>query len=686
MTPTRQEFLYFSLPEKLLFYFLVYSSLAYMAWQFLVPYRLWRTGRPTGQPISLKTLIQWTSKIATYALAQKKVRTSRKWSGAPMHLAIFYGFMTLLLATTLLGINTYSPVKFHKGLYFLIYEQVTDWMGLVFLIGLAWATVRRIRIDLEAKKSRIKLADLTDPQVIRQISEHRRRPLTSTFQDYGTLLLLAFLGLTGFWVEAARISVEPRPWDWTDPVGRFLAHAQGDWSLLPFKSTLYLSVWWLHALLVCALFCLLPKMRIRHILLSVGSVAGAPNMPTGKLRKIEMEEVERTEQVGAKLARDFNRWQLLSLDACMECGRCTEVCPAWAVGKVLNPKQVVQDMRASLRTGEDLAERVSEEALWACTTCNACVEACPVLIRHVDLIVDVRRNLVSEGRLSGSGAIMLRQTSSTGSALGGQSSAREDWMKGLDIPLARNNPHFEWLFWVGCAGATDPGAIKTTQAFANLLKRAGLSFACLGREEVCTGDPARRIGEEFLFQEMAATNVSAFKRYSIEKVVTACPHCFNSLRNEYLDFGSEMEVLHHSQLISRLIEEGKLSAASPERGSVVLHDPCYLTRINGDSDSPRKLLSNRNAEPAQNRAKTLCCGAGGGRMWMEEEPSQRPGNRRAQQLMGTGAETIAVACPFCRIMLGDSLRQQPGGSELKVIDIAEMVANANGVGGEAKSI
>jgi Fe-S oxidoreductase len=655
LTPTRQEFLYFSLPEKILFYVLVYSSLGYMAWQFATPYRLAQMGRPSETPPAKKDrLIGWISNVCVFVLAQKKVRSSRKTGGAPMHLAIFYGFMTLLVATTLLGINTYSPWKFHRGLYFLIYEQVTDWMGLVFLIGIGWAAVRRV-----------------------WLATRPLRPQANTPSDFWSLALLGVLGLTGFWVEAARISVEPRPWDWTDPVGGLWGHAQGDWSALPYKAVLYLSIWWLHALLVCLFFCVLPRMRLRHIIFAIASVAGKPDRPMGKLRLITMEEVEQTEQVGAKVAPDYSRWHLLSLDACMECGRCTEVCPAWLAGKVLNPRRVVQDVRTALRSGAELAPLIGEDALWACTTCNACVEACPVQIRQVDLIVDARRNLVSEGRLSGSGAVMLRQTSSTESAWGSSRSSREDWMTGLEIPLCRDRPNFEWLLWVGCAGATDPSAIKTTQAVAELLKQAQVNFACLGNEEACTGDPARRIGEEFLFQEMGQKNVSAFQRYGVKKVVTACPHCFNSLKNEYGDLGAEIEVVHHTQLLSRLIRKGALLAAKAPAGGLTLHDPCYLSRVNDDPESPRELVEGPLAEPAHRAKKTLCCGAGGGRMWMEEDPSLRPSNRRADEMVATGAQTVAVACPFCRIMLGDSLKQTKGGAELNLVDLAELLVQSN---------
>jgi Fe-S oxidoreductase len=250
-------------------------------------------------------------------------------------------------------------------------------------------------------------------------------------------------------------------------------------------------------------------------------------------------------------------------------------------------------------------------------------------------------------------------------------------MKGLDIPLCRDKVEFEYLFWVGCAGATDPGAIKTTKAVAELLQKAGIKFACLGKEEACTGDPARRVGEEFLFQEKAMQNASVFEKYRVKKVVTSCPHCFNSLKNEYGEFGAKMEVFHHTQLLNTLVSKGQLLASKPNRGDVVFHDPCYLGRVNEETEAPRGLVSGEVVEPEHHGAKTLCCGAGGGRMWMEESPSQRPSNRRAEELAATGAKTVAVGCPFCRIMLGDSLKQVRPNDEINLVDLAEMLQDAN---------
>lgn len=668
MEPTRAEFLHLPEWQKVLFYVLTFASLAYLAWQVWGRVRLWRRGKR----------IDWRPDLAgnvfRFVLGQKKVQTSRVAGAAIMHLCIFYGFLALLLATTLLAIATYAPLagipNFHRGTYYLVYESVFDVLGLFFVFGVGWAMARR----------------------------WLRRPLvvSHAWSDSWALILLLLVGATGYLLEAARMRNSPQPFDVSAPAGYALS------KLLPeISASTYLGIWWFHMAWVLVFFAVIPKMRLRHIVMAVFSAAGKPETPMGALRTIPMEEVEQTGQIGVANAADYSRWHLMSLDACMECGRCTEVCPANGVGKTLNPKLIAQGVRQANATGAAIAETLTEEALWACTTCNACVEACPVLIRHVDLIVDARRYLVAEGRFSGTGAAMLRQIGGTSNAWGQPAASREDWMQGLDVPLCRDGAEFEFLFWVGCAGATDPGAVKTTKAVAELLKKAGVSFACLGREEACTGDPARRVGDEFLFQDHAQRNASAFEKYGVRKVVTACPHCFNSFKNEYGDFGAAIEVWHHSQLIADLIARNRLRPASPERGEVAFHDPCYLGRINNESDAPRRALGDRTslnseavplvqwierdpsevrnlAEPPNHGRKTLCCGAGGGRMWMEEAPDQRPGNRRARELLGTGAKTVAVACPFCRIMLDASFKQVVE-DEVRLVDLAEMVRDANQV-------
>jgi Fe-S oxidoreductase len=680
---TRQEFLFLTGPQKVLFYLLAFASLGYCAYQIYGRSRLWLSGKPISWAGGPRV---WWENVSRYVLGQRKVRSSRPRSGAPMHLLMFYGFLTLLVGTTLLAINTYSPFKFHYGIYYMVYEQVLDWMGLAFLVGVVWAFFRRMR-NSQTKLGSAELKSEDPAQVAKQGEQGRRRPMTHALSDDLTLALLFIVGFTGFLLEAARISADPHPFDQsTSPVGFALS------ALVPGLQPIgYVAIWWFHMAWVFLFFAVIPRMRLRHIVMAVASTAGKPPHPMGELKPISLEEVEQTGQIGVAQAKDYSRWHLMSLDACMECGRCTEVCPAWNVGKVLNPKQIVQDIRGAMGSETEIASAVSEEALWACTTCNACVEACPVLIRHVDLIVDSRRNLVAEGKLSGPAAVMLRQTTSTGHAWGAQSSTREDWMKDLEIPLAREGGDFDVLFWVGCAGATDPGAIKTTRATAQLMKMAGIKFACLGKEETCTGDAARRTGDEFLFQEKAQQNIANFQKYGVKKVVTPCPHCFNTLKNEYVQFGAELEVEHHTQMLSRLVDQGKIERVEPNPGEVTYHDPCYLARVNNESDAPRKLVgespelnqriipdqgSKNLAEPEHFGRKTLCCGAGGGRMWMEEPADQRPTNRRAQELLATGAKTVAVGCPFCKIMLDTGIKQVTE-DEIRLVDLAELLAEKN---------
>ena len=666
MEPTRTEFLFMPGPLwKVAFYVVTFACLAYMAWAFYRRSREWMKGRPVGWKAD------WVKGVLKYVLGQKKVQGSRPRSGAPMHLMLFWGFLSLLLATTLLAVATYSPLigvsNFHRGTYYLVFEASFDILGLVFLGGVVWAIVRRLG---------------------------SREPLVYGRQDWLALGILLMLGVTGYLVEAARIAANPQEWDVFSPIGYTLSKA-----LQGIGEPAYIGIWWFHVAWVWAFFVTLPHIRLRHIVTATLAAAGKPKTPMGRLQPISMEQVEQTGKIGASVAADFSRWHLLSLDACMSCGRCTEVCPAHAVGSVLDPRKVVADIYQTVSSGGNIADAVSEEALWACTTCNACVEACPVDIQHVEMIVDARRALVAEGKLSGTGAVMLRQVGGTGHAWGQPSSGREDWMKGLDVPLCRDGADFEYLFWVGCAGATDPAAIKTTQAVAKLLAKAGVSFACLGVEESCTGDPVRRIGDEFMFQEQVGKNQTVFEKYGVKKIVTACPHCMNTLRNEYPDFMGRVEVFHHTELLNQLVESSALKPADPGDGETVYHDPCYLARVNNASDAPRGLVGDethmdtdasaivhalgrqsdgerRLAEPEHHGRKTLCCGAGGGRMWMEEDPARRPSTRRVKELLATGAKQVAVACPFCRIMLDAGIKQETD-EEIRLVDLAELLQEAN---------
>jgi Fe-S oxidoreductase len=388
--------------------------------------------------------------------------------------------------------------------------------------------------------------------------------------------------------------------------------------------------------------------------------------------------------------------QLLALDACVSCGRCQDACPAFAAGKPLSPRDLVQTIRAEVDRldfaqlsatpeageGHSLgATVIAAETLWACTTCGACVQSCPVEVAPLEFITDLRRDRVAEGALRGPPAAALQKTQRSGNPWGLPQADRFKWAQGLDVPAVVENPDFEILYWVGCAASYDPRAGKVARALVGLLEAAGVNFACLGPEERCSGDAARRMGDEFLFQELATANIETLQRHQVRRIVTHCPHCLNALSRDYAAFGGGFEVIHHTQLLDELIGQGRLSCGggSAAAGPVTYHDPCYLARINGVVDAPRRVVdaargggADELREMPRRGCGTACCGGGGGRMWFEDAPDGRIGGDRIREALDTGAGTIAVSCPFCLTMMTDGVAAKDPGVVVK--DVAEILA------------
>jgi Fe-S oxidoreductase len=406
---------------------------------------------------------------------------------------------------------------------------------------------------------------------------------------------------------------------------------------------------------------------------------------------VSLADVEATGQIGVARLADFSRRQLVELDACVSCGRCEDNCPAFEAGKPLSPRNVVQDLVAALNADEIQAnlhgETIAAETLWSCTTCGACTDVCPLGISPMRMIIDMRRYLIGEGALRGSPAIALQKTDRAGNPWGLSPAERFAWADGLDVPLVSKHADFEVLYWVGCAAAYDRRVQKVARSFVRLLQTAGVNFAVLGPEERCTGESARRMGDELLFQQLAATNVETLARRNVRRIVAHCPHCVNSLRNDYPSVGGNYEVMHHSQLLAELVEQGRLvatatGAAAAAATAITYHDPCYLARANGVTEEPRAVLSAVASAGCQlpvvelprNRRQTSCCGGGGGRMWFDDAPAQRVGQARVREIAESGADSVAVSCPFCLIMLGDGLAVQK--PDMRVRDIAEVLADA----------
>jgi Fe-S oxidoreductase len=431
---------------------------------------------------------------------------------------------------------------------------------------------------------------------------------------------------------------------------------------------------------------------------------------------IDPEQMSEDDVFGVGKVEDFTWKQLLDLTTCTECGRCQDQCPAWNTGKPLSPKLVITDLRdhlfekAPFLTGEASAEGASalqptspnghdpavlekglvadvvgDDVLWSCTTCGACVEQCPVDIEHVDTILDMRRyEVLMESRFPTEAGTMLRNVENSGDPWGLGSGQRLSWADGLDfeVPVVSGTipDDVEYLYWVGCAGALEDRAKRTTQAIARLLHRAGVRFAVLGPRESCTGDPARRLGNEYLYQVQAQQNIETLNQAGARKVVASCPHCFNTIAREYPDLGGHYEVVHHSQLFARLVAEGRLNPSEPMEATVTYHDPCYLGRHNDVYDAPRSLLGAvpgvRQVEMRRCRERGFCCGAGGSRMWMEERLGKRVNLERTDEALGTGADVVGTACPYCMVMLDDAVKQRQAEGEaegVRVLDVAQVL-------------
>ena len=426
---------------------------------------------------------------------------------------------------------------------------------------------------------------------------------------------------------------------------------------------------------------------------ALGALYSTPNM--------DPEQLSEDDVFGSGKIEHLSWKQNLDLATCTECGRCQEQCPAWNTGKPLSPKLVIMALRdhlfksapsligpkATKTTEVPLVPDVIEsDVLWSCTTCGACVEACPVDIEHVDVIVDMRRyKVLMDSEFPTEANLMLRNVENQGDPWGLGPSKRLDWTKALDfeIPVITGQipDDVEYLFWVGCAGALDERAAKTTQSIARLLHSGGVRFAVLGPKETCTGDPPRRLGNEYLYQMQAMTNIETLNSSGVKKIIASCPHCVNSLANEYPSLGGNYEVIHHSQVLDKLVSERKLSPVSPVQATVTYHDPCYLGRHNSVYDEPRSVLNSvpgvKTIEMHKHRSKGFCCGAGGSRMWLEENIGKRINMERTDQALTTGADMVSTACPYCMIMLDDGLKQRqaegtaPEG--MRVLDVSQIL-------------
>ncbi|HEX5947403.1 MAG TPA: heterodisulfide reductase-related iron-sulfur binding cluster [Acidimicrobiales bacterium] len=593
-----------------------------------------------------------------------------------MHSLIYFSFIILLAVTTVLEINHQMPegAKFLHGDVYRAYSLVGDVAGILFLIGVVWAIVRRY---------------VQRPYRIRIKSKPEHAVILGTFFA---------IGVTGFGAEAYRIALEGRPdYEKWSVIGYPLAGLVEDTASL----SGWHQGWWIAHVASFFLFVvILPVTMLRHIFTSpLNMYLRDKERPKGAMKAMPNLMETELETFGASTVEDFTWKQLLDTDACTMCGRCTSVCPAHATGKPLDPREIVlKTGEVMARSGEpvvstpigldpeitisssSLFERITPEEVWACTSCKACDEICPVNIEILDKILDMRRYLsLMESNFPTELGTAYRGMENSGNPWGMSQSDRAAWTSKVDgVPIVEPGDAFEheYLYWVGCAGSFDDKNQKVSVAMSKLMQRAGIDFAILGPSENCTGDPARRSGNEYIFQMLAMQNIESLDGMGVKKIVTQCPHCFNTLQNEYPQLGGNYEVVHHSQFLEWLIAEGKLDMSDARLDErVVYHDSCYLGRHNDIYQSPRKVIGSLSGieivEAGRNGTKGMCCGAGGARMWMEETTGKKVNDERSEELIATGASRIAVACPFCYIMIDDGAKAAgKEDDEVKVADIS----------------
>jgi Fe-S oxidoreductase len=571
-----------------------------------------------------------------------------------MHAAIFWGFLVLFPTIVIAMIGAADP------------RSTLPWLG-----EQGWYA---LLVDIFAV---LVFAGVLTGFVIRKVVRPKRFVGSHVGEADLILALIAGIVVTLLMWHASRIALgwNEYPAGWA-PLSTTIAQVLPA-AILPYLER---SAVWAHILIILSFLVYLPYSKHLHILVAAFNVYFGKTRPRGALEKIDFERPESEVRFGTAGARDLTWKQMLDTMSCTECGRCQEVCPAYNTGKPLSPKLVIMYERDHLLAQKDtpiVPNAVIDDMVWDCVTCGACVRECPVNIEHIDHIVDLRRNLVMvESRFPDEAGTMLRDVDRTSNPWGKPQSDRTQWAEGLGVRVLQpGDPAPDVLFWVGCAPAFDERARKAAISTAKLLQTAGVDFAILGPREACNGDPARRMGDEYTFQRLAGENVQTLNGAGVKKIITTCPHCFNTLGNEYGDFGGSYEVVHHTEFLSELVRQGKLSPAASER-TITYHDSCYLARHNDVRSQPRELVDavGKAIEMPRNRERTYCCGAGGARMWMEEKRGRPINQERVREAAATGAEVLGVACPFCTVMLDDGVRET--GAKLQVFDLATLLHEA----------
>ena len=655
------------------FYTAAFAACGFAGLVFIRRFLQYRQGRPAAPERPAKTFGNVAGNLIGYLLFHKELLRDR--AAGIAHLLVFYGFLILFIGTCLVFLEHDTPLHFFYGPFYLVSSLIIDLGGVAFIVGLGIFVVRR----LSERSGRV-LREWWIPAMI------------------GLLLVI---GATGFLLEGARIAHRMPAHEKWSAVGYTVASAMRLVGVHG-ESALWLHrvLWPTHAVFCVLFFALLPWRFFGHMVYGAASWAIRNRRPLTELPILPLEQ-----SPGAATWRELSWRDLLQTDACTTCGRCNDSCPASAAGKPLRPRDVVLGLRSamgpvSVSTVGDvsldpthLSHWIADDVLWSCTTCGACNDACPVGIDVFHKIVDVRRGRVESGQIPKAAETLFESSAERFNPFGKPQSHRLEWAAGIDLPVAREEEAIELLYWVGCAGAFDPDGQSVARSMIKILQQLEIPFRVLGKSECCTGDPARRMGEEGLFRQLAAMNIETFRRHSVKRILTACPHCLNTFKNEYPFLADALDasvvVEHHSEFLARMIRERRIVLPEATGKTVTFHDPCYLGRGNGQTEAPRAVIgavSSENREMPRHGSSSFCCGAGGGAMWLDVAGKTRVENIRAREAADTGAETLVTACPFCKGMLqaGKQSLEQEGGvvgssSTLgDVQDLAELIVAAQG--------
>lgn len=585
---------------------------------------------------------QAVRKFFLYGFAQKSVFTDR--SAGIMHTLVFIGFSGLFAITLLTMLEADTPLHFLEGGYYVVFSLLADVFGIMLLLGLLFALWRRMY--------------------------HRPQYLSNAAMDLVLLLLLIGITLSGFFLEGLRIALSGH-WEFWSPIGSATSFLFAQASAQTLGS-FHFAVWFAHLILAFGLIFLIPYTKLAHVLAAFLNIP-ISNIP-GTLKSLPaLSDIARRDRLGTGSIQDLTGKSLLEIYACTSCGRCEENCPVPLTGKELSPKRIVQALRSA--QNRSAASGLEGINVWNCTTCGFCTWKCPVSINHQSIIWNLRTYTTTGGRLPFAGAKALENIEYLGDPWGTTPQLRSETRGKLVERKKPISASPDYLYWTGCSIYNDPGYREIASSLVRLLNKAGVNFEIMDGGTICCGDPARRLGEEGLFQKIVTANRSLFRKYAGATILTHCPHCFHTLKNEYALPELQIEVRHHSEVILTLLEQGRITIPHHVKRRVVYHDPCYLGRHNHLYEPARTIIGSFNefdcSETIRNRANALCCGGGGGQMWLEAQAGEQANYLRLEEIQQREPDLIVTACPYCNIMLENAISFK-GLSQLEIKDIGEL--------------